>query len=543
MVASFIVSQSLAVTHGTCKSGYFDADYPANNCSDPSVNCAKYTGDFIDPRGDVWLLVMGGITMALMAFGIGGNDVANSWATSVGSGAISLGRACVIAGGMNWLGAISLGYGVSSKITKGVAKTTTPECWACGYCNSMMSVYAIGMFGSLVGGAMFLLIAIKLKLPVSTTHAIVGGVVGVTALGLGTECLNFEFPNGLGGIGASWLISPIPSGIIGCVMYGLTNWTIFKRETPRKAALLALPTLFAVTAFVMIFLVLIKAGPTRALGKGFITLYAVCGAASIFVAVWFGLRPYVMKYLPSHNIPKTTVVSGDRTEPRDENNSRERSSSASRIGKDAHECSRDHLAALAQKELIALTVEEADAMYVFRYLLVFIAACESFAHGANDTANSTAAFSKLVNIYTNGIYACGKQSTPIWIMAIAGGFVMLGICTVGHRVILRIGKELTAINFQRGFCIEFGSTMSIIIATVLEMPVSTTHCQIGAVFFVGLMSFGWREVQWNLMARIVLSWLFTIPVAGVISGVLTVSGGFWMMDYRNNAAFNNYSCP
>jgi len=176
-------------------------------------------------------------------------------------------------------------------------------------------------------------------------------------------------------------------------------------------------------------------------------------------------------------------------------------------------------------------------MYVFRHLLVFIATCESFAHGANDTANSTAAFSQIVNAYENGIHACSKQNTPWWIMAIAGGFVFLGICTVGYRVIERVGHELTAINFQRGFCMEFGSTMSIIIATMLEMPVSTTHCQIGAVFFVGIASFGVKEVHWHLIAQILASWIFTIPIAGAISATLTAAGGFWMMDYRDNAAY------
>jgi len=597
-----MISGTTGIVHDTCRNGYRDVSYTESgvNCSAPDTNCASYTGDFIDPLGKEWLVALGGITMALMAFGIGGNDVANSWATSVGSGAIDLKWACLTAGVMNWLGAVALGYGVSSKITKGVASTTTPDCWACGYCDSLMSVYAVGMFGSLVGGAVFLLLAIKLKLPVSTTHAIVGGVVGVTTLGLGTQCLNTEFPRGLAGIGASWVISPLLSGLIGCMMYGITKFAVFKRTSPREAALLALPILFSLTTFVMILLILLKAGPTKKLDKRMMTLYAFGVTCGVFIAVWVFLRPYIVKRMPSNNLPQTVdgahkqidskseeakhlsegmemqgffvaisnnvgaVSDGDTSEntgsdTKNETASHEKEKEetlmealiptkssmmakwsakfSSRFGEEADKKTREHLKELRETEQNAMTVEEKDAMFVFRYLLVFIAACESFAHGANDTANSTAAFSQILNVYNHGLYACDKQYTPVWIMAIAGAFVMLGICTVGHRVIERIGKELTAINFQRGFCIEFGSTMSIIIATVLEMPVSTTHCQIGAVFFVGLASFGCKEVQWTLMGQIVLSWLFTIPAAGIISGMLTAAGGYWMMDYRNNPAF------
>ena len=119
-------------------------------------------------------------------------------------------------------------------------------------------------------------------------------------------------------------------------------------------------------------------------------------------------------------------------------------------------------------------------------------------------------------------------------MAIAGLFVALGIWTLGYRVIQRIGSELTSISFHTGFCIEFGSTMSIIIATVLDMPVSTTHCQIGAVFFVGLASYGCKLTQWSLLGQILLSWIFTIPCAAAVASMVTAAAGYWLLDYRNN---------
>lgn len=124
--------------------------------------------------------------------------------------------------------------------------------------------------------------------------------------------------------------------------------------------------------------------------------------------------------------------------------------------------------------------EELDATYMFKYLLVFTAALESFAHGSNDTANATGPFSAVYLTYAHGLDDCSRPETPAWIMAVAGFFVFLGVVTMGHRVINTIGKELTAINYQRGFCIEFASTLTVVVASIFDMPVSTTHCQAGS---------------------------------------------------------------
>lgn len=498
--------------------------------------------DISFPESNLLLLIVGALIMCAMAFGIGANDVANAWGTSVGSGALRLRTACLIAGLMDWLGAITLGYGVSSKITKGVATVGTPECWACGCTNSFMGVYAWGMLAALIAAAIFLLLATFTAMPVSTTHAIVGGVVGVTMMGVGPSCLNWAYDGGLGGIVASWVISPVLSGIIGAMMYTMTDRWIMKSSFPLKRAILAVPALYALTALVLTYMIMIKAGPTKKLDYWVhyvvaVTMSLVIGIVAVLVVV-----PNIKKNLPSVTglsgrastdlddkmaLRGANVLAGDEEgegadmalDMRSNRNStgilKEVTSKASTIVNEA-------LAAEDRET----SNDVKDAVFCFRYLLVFNAALESFAHGANDTANSTAAFSAIVNSYNNGLYACEANATPWWIMGVGGFFVLVGINVIGHKVIETIGENVTAINFHRGFCIEFASTATVVIATLLDFPVSTTHCQIGAVAFVGFAAFGTEKVEWKLLGQILVSWIITIPFAAIVSAIFTSIFGF-----------------
>jgi phosphate/sulfate permease len=163
-----------------------------------------------------------------------------------------------------------------------------------------------------------------------------------------------------------------------------------------------------------------------------------------------------------------------------------------------------------------------DAHFCFRVLLVFNAALKSFAHGANDTANATGPFSAVLEIHDHGLDICaddGRQS-PIWIMVMAGSFVALGITTFGHKVIKTVGEKLTIIDFHSGFCIELGSCVTVVLATQLGIPVSTTHCQIGAVVGTGLVMSGRKEVHWRMLRKIAMTWVLTVPFSGLLSVAL-----------------------
>uniref|UniRef100_A0A7S2Z1M4 Phosphate transporter n=1 Tax=Chloropicon laureae TaxID=464258 RepID=A0A7S2Z1M4_9CHLO len=167
--------------------------------------------------------------------------------------------------------------------------------------------------------------------------------------------------------------------------------------------------------------------------------------------------------------------------------------------------------------------EQTDALYFFKSLLVFVAALESFAHGSNDTGNATGAMSAIIQTFQEGSTECSKPETPIWVMAIAGFFVFLGVNTFGYRVIRTIGTNLTNINFHRGWCVEFASTFTVIIATTISMPVSTTHCQVGGVVAVGLSAFGPKKVAWGLFGKIFATWVLTLPFSGGLAAAFTAA--------------------
>mmetsp|Transcript_12257 Transcript_12257/g.31314 ORF Transcript_12257/g.31314 Transcript_12257/m.31314 type:complete len:320 (+) Transcript_12257:884-1843(+) len=165
---------------------------------------------------------------------------------------------------------------------------------------------------------------------------------------------------------------------------------------------------------------------------------------------------------------------------------------------------------------------EAAAVYAFRNLLIFVAFLESFAHGANDTANATSAMSAVLHAYTRGVYACSQLATEWWLMSLAGVFVALGVNMMGYQVIQTLGKDLTAIDFQVGFAIELAATLTVVVAIVVGgLPVSTTHCKVGAIVAVGLVSGAEGGVQWHLLGKIVFTWVLTVPLAGAGAAFLT----------------------
>ena len=166
-----------------------------------------------------------------------------------------------------------------------------------------------------------------------------------------------------------------------------------------------------------------------------------------------------------------------------------------------------------------------DVLFCFRILLVFNAALKSFAHGANDTANATGPFTAVLEIHDYGLDICSNNNrrSPLWAMIMAGAFVAIGIMALGHRVIKTVGQKLTVIDFHSGFCIELGSCVSVVLATQLGIPVSTTHCQIGAVIGAGLLksrSDDESNIRWRKIAKIAITWVITVPFSGLLSVAL-----------------------
>jgi len=593
----------------TCVAGVFDCASPL---ADPDT-CAPYNAAYISQEHNLGLLVVASMVAAFMCFTIGANDSANAWGSTVGSGAVPLSVAVTLGGFGEWLGATLLGYGVSDTIKKGVADTTDPDCWACGYCDSGMAVYAVGMLCALLAAALFLLLATFAAMPVSTTHAIVAGVVGMTMVGSaemdGVACLNWAWSGGLTSIVASWAISPLFSGAVAFAIFRATKFAALDAARPGSAALLLSPFLYSTAAWVMTFLIMLKSQPTKQIERSTQALTA-CVVAGLTHAYASLLAPRVREAMPtvralraeqeqSHRAVRELSARLVRLEAAyrslEQAHSARKPPSAGllgalreRIGADDPPASPsprcapepgaevvevrrelslvDSLASKHADMLRAMALQpqaappaamgggglrtsglgeeggEAgancasecgcwaeepepgesaeDAVHVFRYVVVFVAFLESFAHGANDTANSTSAFSAVYTAFSSDMAECDSTATPWWIMSVAGAFVALGVVTLGYRVIQTLGSDIAEIDFHMAFCVESASTVTVVVATCLGLPISSTHCQVGAIVFVGMAKHGLHGSDCALFGKIALTWVATIPLAAAIAALM-----------------------
>jgi len=502
-----------AVERVTCEAGVVDCEFVTEDDS----TCALNNNEYPRPQTQGSIMAVSSIFALFMAYGIGANDAANSWATCVGSNAISLTKAAILCGFFEWLGATCLGSGVSSTIQKGVSTVDNPDCWACGYCDSSSSVYMAGMMGALIGASLFLLLASLTSMPVSTTHSIVGGVVGMTMAGAGSSCLNWGIDGGLGGIVLSWVISPVLSGVIAATGFGLSRKFIIDSQNARFRALVLLPIFFFSTTFLLVLVTTLKAKAIKKkIGLNTKLILSTVTALVLGLIAQFIVAPHIKRTFPSVTVSDQSKNVGGNVEmpekkPAEHTDPADKDSKSLSTDKDG----------LLVKDM----EQKLDAVWVFRSLIVYNACLESFAHGSNDTANATGAFTAVYQMYTAG-ETCEKSDSGIWILSIAGVFVAIGVLTLGYRVIATIGSKLTEMDFHKGFYIELGSMIATIIATMEGLPVSTTHCQVGAVFAIGLYCAltNTGTVNFKLLLLIFGGWIITLPLAGGIAAlVVTIS--------------------
>jgi len=547
--------------------------------------CSELNNDWMSTDSLTWATVLASILAAIMCVAIGANDAANAWATAVGSGALPIRFAVILGGFMEWAGAMALGFGVAKTVTKGTAKVVEPECFACGYCDSKMTMYATGMFAALMAASLFLALSTFSSLPVSTTHAIIGSVVGATVTTVGFDCLSWKWEGGLGGIIGSWFISPVLSGTLAVIVYFFTKYTMIyppaffpeALRNPRRNALVLQPIIAGLHTFIIVYMTMLKTPQTKKEAEWVqLVPAAVC---ALFVGVCFALFTYYRqrRSLPSvwakeneerkargeeavgqlgrgefkkpdnkilaffwNNDPffripnflscckkSTETDDSDSTEMEvvatDNENNEEAGPSTSKAVAKVDESKLDKFE-LREKEkaekLLTLPMDVQDAHYCFRALLIYNAIWDAFAHGANDTGNATGALAGVLNVYENGQDSCGKGDTPVYVMAAAGLFMFIGITFLGQFVIKTIGSKLAFIDYHIGFCVEMASTIAVIIATYSDLPVSTTHCQVGAIIFTGIVS-DIKSVQWKWFGAVSAGWLLTVPLAALISAAFT----------------------
>ncbi|PRY25536.1 PiT family inorganic phosphate transporter [Aliiruegeria haliotis] len=376
-----------------------------------------------------YLLVAAAVIGAYMALNIGANDVANNVGPAVGSFALTLTGAIVIAAVFEAAGAIVAGGDVVATVKKGIidpADIDNPD------------TFVWVMMGALLGAAIWLNLATWLGAPVSTTHSIVGGVMGAGIAAAGWEIVNWD---SMGKIALSWVVSPLTGGIIAALTLYLLKRLVFFKKDPLQAAQGVVPIMIAIMSW---------AFTTYICLKGIKKLVAISFPAALLfglvaaILTWAIVTPMVRRAVPS--------LSGDRN----------------------------------------------GVNKLFTVPLIFAAALLSFAHGANDVANAVGPLAGIVDVLTEGDGGA-KVAIPFWVMGIGALGISVGLALFGPKLIRTVGSEITELDRSRAFCIALSAAITVIIASQLGMPISSTHVALGAVFGVGFL----REFLEQRMHRVV----------------------------------------
>ncbi len=395
-----------------------------------------------------------------MAWGIGANDVANAMGTSVGSKALTIKQAILIAMVFEFAGAYLAGGEVTSTIRKGIIDAS--------YFVDIPELLVFGMISALLAAATWLLIASALGWPVSTTHSIVGAIVGFAAVGVGVDAVEW---GKVGGIVGSWIVTPLISGVLAFIIFNSAQKLIFDSDKPLEQARRWVPMYMALAGFVL-SLVTIKKGLKHVglhieSAEGF--YYAI--AIAIVVAI----------------IGKIFI---------------------NRLNFDKKADKNTHYA----------NVEK-----VFAVLMVVTACAMAFAHGSNDVANAIGPLAAVVSIVSHDGEIAAKAALAWWILPLGGFGIVLGLAVFGRRVMDTIGKGITHLTPSRGFAAELAAASTVVIASGTGLPISTTQTLVGAVLGVG-MARGIAAINLGVVRNIVISWVITLPIGAGLSIIF-----FWTL--------------
>lgn len=439
-----------------------------------------------------------------MAWNIGANDVSNAMGTSVGSGALTLRRAVIIAAILEFSGAFFLGSSVSQTLQNGLVEIEAFQ-------NHHELV--LGMCAALLGTGVWLQVASYFGWPVSTTHAIVGAIVGFGALIGGKGAVHWAE---VARIASSWVLSPLASGVIAFILFNLVRHTIFFSVNPIRAARRLFPFLLFVSLSTFSLSMLI--GGLKNINLSLHISQAIC------IAFLIGLIGALIGYLFLKRKTEAHIDEGRASIYSPENviclEKAVKHLRRVRLGKD--EESKEIFNLMRQVKSITDSVKQSSPKgqptsefqvveKLFVYLQIISACFIAFAHGANDVANAIGPVAAVINILKSGSNSA-TAAIPLWLLLLGGSGIVLGLATWGWRVIETIGKKITELTPTRGFCAEFGAATTILLASKLGLPVSTTHCLVGAVFGVG-MAHGIRALNLNMISEIIISWVVTIPVS------------------------------
>ena len=401
----------------------------------------------------VVILVLAGSFGLLMAWGIGANDVANAMGTSVGSRALTVRQAVLIAAIFEFSGAVLAGGQVTQTIRKGILDpnllAATPE----------LLVY--GMLASLLAAGIWLVVASYFGWPVSTTHSIVGAIVGFGAIGIGVDAINW---GKVGTIIMSWVTSPIMAATLSFLLFWSVRRLILEKDDPFASAKRYVPFYIFLVGFIIALVTLLKG--LKHIGVPFSTLQ------SYAIAVGFGVALAVLGYFVIRRIdPKPEIEDGF------------------------------HFASTER---------------VFAVLMVITACAMAFAHGSNDVANAIGPLAAIVAVVQSGGEVAQKSALPIWVLVIGAMGIVAGLAMYGHRVMETVGSGITQLTPSHGFAATLAATTTVVLASGTGLPISTTHTLVGAVLGVGLAR-GIGAINLQVVAKIFASWVITLPAGAILA--------------------------
>ncbi|PXX98278.1 inorganic phosphate transporter [Halomonas sp. LBP4] len=382
-----------------------------------------------------------------MAWGVGANDVANAMGTSVGSRAITIKQAIIIAVIFEFLGAYLAGGEVTDTVRKGIIDPTLLVN------DPQLLVY--GMLASLLAAAIWLLIASARGWPVSTTHSIVGAIVGFGAVGLGMEAVAWDK---VGQIASSWVVSPLLAGTIAYLLFKSVQHLIFEARDPFVSAKRYLPLYVFLVGFVVTMVTLNKGLKHVGLDLGF--------GQSFLLSIPIGLVIMGVGVLMERRVVYER-----------------------RAG--------DHFG-------------YGNVERVFGVLMIFTACAMAFAHGSNDVANAVGPLAAVVDVVYRGGAVGGSAVVPWWVLLLGGIGIVVGLVTYGHKVIATVGTGITELTPSRGFAATLAAATTVVLASGTGLPISTTHTLVGAVLGVGLAR-GMSALNLRVIGTIIMSWLITLP--------------------------------
>ena len=390
------------------------------------------------------VLILGGASAVAfyMAWSIGSNDVANSMATAVGAKAITFRQAVLIAGILNLIGAVFVGSHVTDTVRKGIVDVTSLD----------THILLIGFISSLLAAAIWVTISTWKEMPISTTHSVVGALVGFGLIAGGTSSVIWEK---VGSVAASWVLSPVVGCILAFLIFKIIVKTIFDKKKPVQAAKIVGPVIFGFTALLIVSSLFLKTPLS--------TKYNITETTGLLIAVIAAIIVMILGIIVFRKIKEK--------------------------GPDDY-----------------ATVEG-----IFRKLQIGTSCYIAFSHGANDVANAIGPVASIIPL-AQGASIGSQVEVPYWLLFLGGIGIAVGCMTWGRRVMKTVGSRITNLTNTRGFSVDFGAATTVLVASKMGLPVSTSHTVVGAVIGVGLAR-GLEAVDLNIIKKIIVSWLLTLPAA------------------------------